>query len=122
MSAKRGFIFQALATVLVAGLAVLAWLVCLGPGNTYEVSQVAAAGVALLVLLVAAELAGLRPILACAAVTLGFTAAWTRNAAGLDTTGLYAVGTTMLLIGLALATALVSAVLVGVRNRRGHPA
>ncbi|MEU4156960.1 hypothetical protein [Actinoplanes sp. NPDC026670] len=122
MSAKRGLMFQALATVLVAALSVLAWAVFLGPGNSYEVAQVAACGLALLVLLAAAVLAGVHPVLASAALTLAFTAAWTRNAAASDTTGLYAVGALMLLVGLTVGCAIVSGLLSGVRSRRRQPA
>jgi hypothetical protein len=82
----------------------------------YEGWQVIGCALSLLVLLVGALLAGVRPLLACAALTLGFTAAWTATAASQDETGLYGVGMILLLGGLTAATTVVSLVTLGLRR------
>jgi hypothetical protein len=133
MPAQRGFLFQALGIALVTALSALAWLAWLGRDNEYqtdpatrmesgpyEVWQIAGCGVSLLILLVVAQLAGVRALPASAALTLGFTGAWTNQAARSDTTGLYAVGAIMLLAGLSTATAMVSGAVIGIRDRRGR--
>ncbi|GID96336.1 hypothetical protein ACFQFC_08630 [Amorphoplanes digitatis] len=82
----------------------------------YEAWQVVGCGVSLLVVFVGALLLGARPLWASAALTLAFTAAWTTTAAAEDSTGMYGVGTVMLLVGLASATAVVSLVVTALRR------
>lgn len=133
MPARRGSLFQALGAALVAALSALVWFAWLGRDDEYQVDpvtgmesgpyeawQIAGCGISLLILLVAAELAGVRALPASTALTLGFTAAWTVQAARSDTTGLYAVGSIMLLAGLCVATAMVSGAVAGIRDRRGR--
>ena len=106
-----------------------AWFAWLGWDSTYQVDpatqvatgpyeawQVIGCGLSLLVVFVGALLAGVRPLLASAALTLAFTAAWTATAAPRDETGLYGVGMILLLIGLTGATAVVSFVVLGLRK------
>lgn len=69
----------------------------------------------LVVLLVAALLVGVKPLRGGAALTAGFTTAWTVHAAVRDETGLFGVGMMMLLFGLGTATALVTSM-----TRRWH--
>ncbi|MFC7534588.1 hypothetical protein [Actinoplanes sp. GCM10030250] len=133
MRAKHRARFQAFGTALVAALSALAWVAWLGwdsehqadpatgvATGPYEVWQIAGCGISLLILLVVAELVGVRALPASAALTLGFTAVWTAQAARSDTTGLYAVGSMMLLAGLGTTAAMVSAAVIGIRDRRGH--
>ena len=87
----------------------------------YSVGQVVACAGTLLLLAVVAGRAA-PPWWVAPAVTIGFTAAWTMHAAGTDDSGLYGVGTLMLLVGLGTASALVctAAWLLGRRRRRAH--
>jgi len=123
---------QVVGTAVVAVLSVLIWYAWLGwdtgyqvdpvtqvESGPYEAWQVAGCGVSLVALLAGALLAGVRPLLASAALTLAFTAAWTVNAASSDETGLFGVGAVLLLIGLAAGTTVVSVVVTGLR-RRAH--
>jgi hypothetical protein len=87
----------------------------------YEAWQVAGCALSLLVVFVGALLFGIRPLWASTALTLAFTAAWTATAAADDETGMYGVGTIMLLFGLAAATAAVSLVFIGIRRLRPPP-
>ena len=76
----------------------------------------------LLVVLVAAILAGVHPVVASAAMTVAFTAAWTSTAAPQDDTGMYGVGMVLVFVGLTGATAIVSVAVVALRRAlRGHP-
>jgi hypothetical protein len=73
-------------------------------------------GCALTVGVVTAVLAGRRhPVAAAAGVSLGFWPAWTIHAASHDASGLFAVGSVMLALGLALGTTVAAGVGVGVR-------
>ena len=83
----------------------------------YESWQVVGAALSLVVLLIGALVAGVRPLLAGGAVTLGFTAAWTVDAARADDTGLYGAGAIFLLLGLTVGCAAVSAVTLAVLRR-----
>ncbi|MEU8655488.1 hypothetical protein [Actinoplanes philippinensis] len=133
MAAKRGVLFQGLAGVLVALLSALTWFAWPGwddeyqtdpvtgvESGPYEAWQVAGCVVSLLILLVVAELAGTRPLPASIGLILGFVTAWTADAARSDTTGLFGVGAIMLLFGLTIGSAMVSGLVVGIRDRRGH--
>ncbi|HWS36472.1 MAG TPA: hypothetical protein VN408_27520 [Actinoplanes sp.] len=135
MMIKRGPVSQALAAVAVAALSALTWFAWLGWDNEYqldeatgsysgpyEVWQVAGCGVTLLILLVAALLAGVREVPASAALTLGFTVVFTVNAAAEDETGLFAVGAALVFVGLSMASGVVSAIIFGFRGRRRSPA
>jgi hypothetical protein len=125
-----GYRFQAVGITAVATLSALSWVGWMGWDHEYQVDpatglqsgpyetwQVAGCGLSLMVLLVGALLAGVRPLPASATLTVAFTAAWTVQAARADTTGLYGVGTVMLLVGLSVATALVSAVILWLRGQ-----
>jgi len=83
----------------------------------YESWQVVGAALSLVVLLIGALVAGVRPLLAGGAVALGFTAAWTVDAARTDDTGLYGAGAILLLLGLTVGCAAVSAVTLAVLRR-----
>ena len=128
---RFGFrLFQPLGVLAVAILSASAWLAWLGWDHQYQVDpatgvasgpyeawQVIGCALSLLVLFVGGLLVGVRPVPAGAALTLAFTAAWTAQAAPADETGMYGVGMIMLLVGLGVATLVVSAVTLGVRNR-----
>jgi hypothetical protein len=120
---------QVIGVLVVAALSALLWYAWMGWDSQYQVDpvtqvasgpyeawQVIGCALSLLVLLVGALVAGVRPLLASAALTLAFTAAWTATAARQDETGMYGVGVIMLLVGLAAATAVVSLVVLGVRH------
>ncbi|MFC3502502.1 hypothetical protein ACFOOK_16205 [Micromonospora krabiensis] len=122
---------QAAGALVVALLSATSWYAWLGwdtgyrvdpvtgaTSGPYEVWQVVGCALTLLVVLVGALLAGVRPVLASAALTLAFTAAWTAAAASRDDSGLYAVGAVLLLVGLAVGTAVVAAVVRAVRPGR----
>jgi hypothetical protein len=131
-SASRGrpaVWIQVLGALAVAALSVGAWYGWLGWDTTYQIDpitqvssgpyeawQVIGCALSLLVVFVGALLAGVRPLVASAALTLAFTAAWTATAAPRDETGLYGVGMILLLVGLAMATAVVSLVVLGLRR------
>ncbi|MET8151497.1 hypothetical protein ACIBSW_20335 [Actinoplanes sp. NPDC049668] len=84
----------------------------------YEAWQVVGCAASLLVVFVAALLLGARPLWASAALTLAFTAAWTATASATDSSGLYVVGTVMVLAGLAATTTVVSLVVTALRRPR----
>lgn len=88
----------------------------------YEAWQVVGCGGSLLVLLVAALLLRVRWFVASPAMTVAFTAAWTAAAASTDDTGMYGVGTILLLLGLAAGTTVVSMVVLGLRRLRAAKA
>jgi hypothetical protein len=120
---------QVVGALAVAALSVGAWYGWLGWDSTYQIDrttqvasgpyeawQVIGCALSLLVVFVAALLAGVRPLVASAALTLAFTAAWTATAAAADETGLYGVGMILLLIGLTISTTVVSFVVLGLRR------
>lgn len=84
----------------------------------YQMWQIAGCALTLLILLIAAVIGGVRALSASAALPLGFTAAWTVQAAATDETGLFGVGALMLLGGLSAACAIVCALLTGLWHRR----
>jgi hypothetical protein len=122
---------QVIGTAAVAVLAALSWYgwmawdheyqtdpvtgVASGP---YETWQVIGCALTLLAIFIGAVVAGVRPVLVSVALTVAFTAAWTATAAAEDLTGMYGVGTIMLLVGLGLATTVASVVTVAIRGRR----
>jgi hypothetical protein len=125
-----GSAFQLLGVLAVAVCSASSWFAWLGWDQQYQVDpttgvasgpyetwQVIGCALSLLALFVAALLVGVRPLSAAAALTLAFTAAWTVQAASADESGLYAVGTVLLLIGLSTATAVVSVLVLGLRAR-----
>jgi hypothetical protein len=81
----------------------------------YEAWQVVGCGVTLLLVLVGALLLGVHPVVAGAAMTVAFTAAWTTTAAATDDSGLFVVGAVLVFLGLALATTVVSVVVTRIR-------
>jgi len=123
--------YQIAGVFTVAVLAALSWFGWMGWDSQYQVDpitnvasgpyeawQVVGCALSLLVLLVGAQLAGVRPVPASAALTLGFTAAWTATVAPTDETGLYGVGMILLLIGLTAGTTVISFVVQGLRRLR----
>jgi hypothetical protein len=127
---RPGPLFQVVGVLAVAVGSALSWLAWMGWDHQYQVDpatgvssgpyeawQVIGCAVSLLALFVGALLAGVRPLPACAALTLAFTAAWTAQAASADDTGLYAVGMIMLLVGLSVATTVVSVVTLVLHGR-----
>lgn len=85
----------------------------------YEAWQVIGCVVSLLVVLVGALLLGVRALVASVAMTVAFTVAWTAAAAPGDETGTSGVGTVLVFVGLAMATAVVSLATIGLRRLRG---
>lgn len=131
MPLRRGRLFQILAAAAVAALSAIVWFAWLGwddeyqtdpatgvASGPYETWQVAGCAVSLLILLVAALRAGVRPVPASAALTLGFTAAWTNDAARAGGPNLFLIGTFMLLGGLSIGSAMACAAIIGIRDRR----
>ncbi|WP_433720324.1 hypothetical protein ACQP2Y_35180 [Actinoplanes sp. CA-051413] len=82
----------------------------------YTTAQVAGAVLTLAVLLIAAVLLRVPALPAAAVMTVAFTAAWTAQAAGEDETGLYLVGTFLVLAGMTAGTTVVA--LITARLRR----
>ena len=115
--------------VVLAAATVLTWWLWLGRDTEYQVDangvesgpyttgQVAGCVLTLLVLLVAAVLLGVRPLIAAAAMTIAFTVAWTAQASS-DETGLFMVGAIMVFVGSAVGTSVV-AVATGALRHRG---
>lgn len=83
----------------------------------YEAWQIVGCGVTLVALLIGALLLRVPAPLACAAMTVAFTAAWTTTAAATDDSGLFVVGAVLVLLGSAAATAAVAATTVALRRR-----
>lgn len=114
--------------VVLAAATVLTWYLWLGRDTEYQIDangvasgpyttgQVAGCVLTLLVLLVAAVLLGVRPLIAAAAMTLAFTAAWTAQAAATDETGLFGVGAILVLGGCAAGTSVVALVTHAIRH------
>jgi hypothetical protein len=82
----------------------------------YTTAQVAGAVLTLAALLIAAVLLQVPALPAAAVMTVAFTAAWTAQAAGEDETGLYLVGTFLVLAGMTAGTTVVA--LITARLRR----
>ncbi|MFG1610506.1 hypothetical protein [Actinoplanes sp. NPDC049265] len=107
-----------------AGLAVatvVAWWAWLGHDRTYQVdangnrqgpyttAQVAFCVLTIAVLLaVAVRFADVHPLLAVGATTVGFTAAWTVDAAIKDQSGLFVIGGLLVLVVTAVGSAVVA--------------
>jgi hypothetical protein len=125
-------------TLIISGLLAAAtlgsyWLF-LGQDTTYQLDpatgnssgpwttgQVIACVLALLVLLIGAVLAGVRPLLAAAVLTVAFVVPWTIQAASTDETGMYGVGVVLILVGMGFGSWLVAAVTAAVaRAVTGH--
>jgi hypothetical protein len=85
----------------------------------YTTAQVAGAVLTLAALLIAAVLLRVPALPAAAVMTVAFTAAWTAQAAGEDETGLYLVGTFLVLAGMTAGTTVVA--LITARLRRPAP-
>lgn len=122
---------QAGGTAAVAVLAAAAWFGWLGwddeyqtdavtgaTSGPYEAWQVIGCAVTLLVVFAAAVALGVRPVLVSIALTVAFTVAWTVTAAATDDSGLFAVGTILVFLGLAVATSLASVAATAIRRRR----
>jgi hypothetical protein len=121
--------FQIAGVLTVAVLSALLWYAWMGwdtqyqtdpvtkvASGPYEAWQVIGCAVSLLVVLVGGLLAGVRPLLASAALTVAFTAAWTATAAPKDETGLYGVGMMLLLAGLTAGTTVISFIFLAIRR------
>ncbi|MFI1989902.1 hypothetical protein [Actinoplanes sp. NPDC020271] len=122
---------QAGGTIAVAVLAALSWFGWMGwdrqyqtdpatatTSGPYEAWQVIGCALTLVALFAGAVAAGIRPVLVSVALTVAFTAAWTVTAAAHDDSGLFAVGTVLLFVGLAIATSVASTIAVALRSRR----
>ncbi|MEU8613047.1 hypothetical protein AB0C29_34200 [Actinoplanes sp. NPDC048791] len=121
---------RALSGLLVlAAASVFTWWAWLGRDTTktldpetgnysgpYTTAQVAGAVLTLAALLIAAVLLRVPALPAAAVMTVAFTAAWTAQAAGEDETGLYLVGTFLVLAGMTAGTTVVA--LITARLRR----
>jgi hypothetical protein len=119
-----------LRAVGLAAATVLTWYLWLGRDTEYQIdangvqsgpyttSQVAGCVLTLLVLLVAAVLLRLHPLVAAAAMTIAFTVAWTAQAAASDDSGLFVVGAVLVLCGSAAGTTLVAYITHAI-GRRG---
>ncbi|MDT5034084.1 MAG: hypothetical protein QOC94_4255 [Actinoplanes sp.] len=97
-------------------------------GGPWTTGQVAGCVLTMLVLLIGAVCAGLRPVLAAAVMTLAFVVPWTIQAAATDETGMYGVGLMLILVGMgfgtwlvALLTAVVARAWRPERRRGAHP-
>ena len=133
MPAKK--LFRAVAGLCtLAAVTVLTWWAWLGrdtemqldpaTGNysgPYTTAQVAGAVLTLAAVLVAAVLLRVPALPAAAVMTVAFTAAWTAQAAATDETGLFLVGTILVLAGMAVGTAVVALATAALRRTR-HPA
>jgi hypothetical protein len=121
-----------LGAALLAVATVVTWYAWLGhdteyhldeagnPAGPYTTMQVAGCVLTLVVLLVGAVLLRVHPLVAAAAMTLAFTVAWTAHAAAADETGLFLVGTVLVLGGMAVGTTVVA--LIARALRRPRPA
>ncbi|GAA2678213.1 hypothetical protein [Actinoplanes palleronii] len=129
MNSSTGKSRALIGTVVVAVLSAGAWFAWLGwdteyqtdpatgvTSGPYEAWQVAGCALTLLVVFVGALLARVPALLASLALTLAFTAVWTAQAAAEDSTGMYGVGTIMLLLGLGTATLVVTALATAIRH------
>jgi hypothetical protein len=115
--------------VLLAAATVAAWWLWLGRDTGYQIDadgrqtgpyttgQVAGCVLTLLVLVVAAVLLGVPTLVAAAAMTAGFTAAWTAQAAAGDETGLFLVGAILVFAGTAAGTLIAALITARVRHR-----
>ena len=119
--ASTNFARSLIGLVAVAAATVAAFFVFLGRDTTMTVdpatgsesgpwstAQVAGCLLTLLVVLVVAVLLRVPPLVAAAAMTVSFAAAWTVPAAADDETGLFVVGAILVLIGMAFGTTIVS--------------
>jgi hypothetical protein len=84
----------------------------------YTTAQVAGAVLTLAALLVAAVLLRVPALPAAAVMTVAFTAAWTAQAAAEDETGLFLVGTILVLAGMAVGTTVVALGTAALRRLR----
>ena len=84
----------------------------------YTTAQVAGLVLTLAALLVTAVLLRVPALPAAAVMTVAFTAAWTAQAAATDDSGLYLVGTILVLAGMTAGTAVVALLTSAVRGRR----
>lgn len=127
---RRPPVWQVLGGLGVAVLSAASWFGWMGWDTEYDVDpvtqvssgpyeawQVLGCGATLLLVLVGALLTGVRAVVACVAMTLAFTAAWTATAAAADGGGLFVVGGVLVLIGLATATTLVAVITARLRHR-----
>ena len=118
--------------VLLAGATVVTWYAWLGHDTGYQVdaagnqsgpyttAQVAGCVLTLVALLVTAVLLRVRPLVAAAAATVAFTAAWTADAAASDDSGLFLVGAVLVFAGMAAGSTVVA--LLTRAARRPRPA
>jgi hypothetical protein len=130
MLAKK--FFRATAGLLaLAATTVLAWWAWLGRDTTmqldaqtgnysgpYTTAQVAGVVLTLAALLVIAVLLRVPALPAAAVMTVAFTAAWTVQAAGDDESGLFLVGTILVLVGMTAGTTIVALITAALRRRR----
>jgi hypothetical protein len=130
MPAKT-FYRAATGLLILAAATVLTWWAWLGHETTstldpetgsysgpYSTAQVAGAVLTLVALLVVAVLLRVPALPAAAVMTVAFTAAWTVHAAREDETGLFLVGTILVLAGMAAGTTVVALLTAGLRRTR----
>ena len=114
--------------VVLAAATVLTWYLWLGRDDEYQfdangvasgpytTGQVVGCVLTMVLLLVAAVLLGVRPLIAAAAMTIAFTVAWTAQAAAVDETGLFGVGAILVFAGCAVGTSMVAVLTRAVRR------
>ncbi|MEV4637046.1 hypothetical protein AB0J80_06805 [Actinoplanes sp. NPDC049548] len=118
-----------LGALALAGATALNWYLWLGRDTEYDVDpvtqiasgpysvpQVAGCLLTMVVLLVAAVLAGVPRWVAAAAMTVSFTVAWTAQAASVDESGLYVIGAAMVAAGMTVGTVVVAAITDAVKH------
>lgn len=117
--------------VVLAAATVVTWYAWLGRDTEYQTdpvtgnetgpyttAQVAGCVLTLLVLLVAAVLLRVHPLVAAATMTVAFTAAWTVQAGSSDETGLFMVGAILVFAGMAAGTTAIGLLVAAARRRR----
>jgi hypothetical protein len=115
--------------VVLAVATVLTWYLWLGRDTGYQIDangvasgpyttgQVVGCVLTMFVLLVAAVLLRVHPLIAAAAMTIAFTVAWTAQAGASDETGLFLVGAILVFGGCALGTSVVAFATYAIRRR-----
>jgi hypothetical protein len=85
-----------------------AWMGWTPTDSDFHTWQVAGCLISLIVLLVGAQLLGVRPWLAGPALVVTFTVVWTMWAARADDDGLFVIGSMMVFMGMGIGTALIA--------------
>lgn len=121
--------FQIIGASVVAVLSAASWFAWMGWDHEYqedpvthvwsgpyETWQGVGCGISLIVVFCAALLLRVKPLYASAALVVAFTSAWTWTAASSDETGMFMVGSIMMLVGLSMATAVGSGIALAIRH------